>query len=238
MRKIEKRTEPAELRQWRAAHQADPAGAGVNFGYSLLGQSPGVVERLMESLLAEQGRLCAYTGRRIDAESAHFEHLVAQDHCVSGQDVSYNNLLACWPQPNGPHGEYGAHTKGNWPAPNESHLFVSPLGAGCEARFTFNFRGEIGAANPADEAATMTIRKLRLCHKTLTALRGSAIQGVLGRKRNLRLKDARTRLRQIREDEAAVNGGANIQLDPSCFAVKQALERHIRALERIRNFAV
>ena len=78
MRRIEKRNEPAELRHWRAAHQVEPAGSGINYGYAALRQSPAVTDRLLDALLAEQGGLCAYTGRRIGHPSAHVEHLIPQ----------------------------------------------------------------------------------------------------------------------------------------------------------------
>ncbi len=78
--------------------------------------------------------------------------------------------------------------------------------------------------------------KLKLDHKLLTALRGREIESVLGTMRALSLKEARTRLRGIQNAEAAVNGGANVHLDPYCFALKQALARFIKAGERIKKF--
>jgi len=237
MRKIEKRPEPAELSRWRAANQADAAGAGINFGYDALRQASAVTARLLDSLLAEQGGLCAYTGRRIDHGSAHVEHLIPQAHCARGEDVAYHNMVACWPQPNGPHGEFGAHVKGSWPNRQQTALFVSPLSNGCEARFAFNQRGEVKAATPGDRAAKETIKRLSLDHKLLTALRAREIESVLGAQRNLRLKLARVRLRQIQEAEAALNTGSSVVLDPYCFALKQALARFIKAAERIRRHA-
>lgn len=237
MRKIEKRNEPAELTQWRAAHQADPAGDGINFGYDAIRQSPNVVNCLLDSLLAEQGGLCAYTGRRIGRDSAHVEHLIPQAHCGRGQDVAYGNMAACWPQPNGPHGQYGAHAKGGWPSPAGAAMFVSPLSNNCEARFGFNQRGEIKPANPADQAAAATIEKLKLDHKLLTALRGREIESVLGTMRSLTLKEARQRLRSIQEAEAVLTGGAEVALDPYCFALQQALAHFIKAGERIRKYS-
>jgi len=239
MRKIEKHVEPPELTQWRAAHQADPDGGGINYGYDLLRQSPNVVNRLLDSLLAEQGGLFAYTGRRIDRDSTHVEHLRPQTPWKAhrGLDVTYSNLVGCWPQPNGPRGQYGAHPKEDWPAPGEEAQFVSPLSNGCEGRFVFNQRGEIKPANPADQAAAATIEKLKLDHKLLTALRGREIESVLGTMRGLSLKEARQRLRSIQEAEAALTGGADVALDPYCFALKQALVRYIKAGERIQKYS-
>ncbi len=238
MRKIEKRQEPAELTQWRAAHQADPSGGGINYGYDALRQSPTVVDSLVDSLLAEQGGLCAYTGRRIHRDSTHVEHLRPQTpwQAHRGLDVAYSNMVGCWPQPNGPRGLYGAHPKEDWPAPGEEAQFVFPLSNGCEDRFHFNQRGEIKPAKPNDQAAVTTISRLKLDHKLLTALRGREIEAVLGTMRSLSLKEARQRLRGIQEAEEALNRGANVALDPYCFALKRALERFIKAGERIRKY--
>jgi uncharacterized protein (TIGR02646 family) len=239
MRRIKKRAEPVELTTWRAANQPEPGGGGINFGYDQLRQSPAVVNRLMESLLAEQGGLCAYTGRRIDRDSAHVEHLLPQTpwKAQRGLDVTYSNMVGCWPQPNGPRGHYGAHPKEDWPAPGQEAQFVSPISNGCEARFIFNQRGEIKPANPADQAAVKTIGKLKLDHKLLTALRRSEIESVLGTMRGLSLKEARQRLRSIEAAEATLTDGADVQLDPYCFALKQALAHYIKAGERIQKYS-
>lgn len=238
MRKIDKRSEPQELTRWRAANQADPGGSGINFGYEALRQSDEVANQLVDSLLAEQGYLCAYTGRRIDRNSTHVEHLLPQTPWQSkpGLDVAYSNMVGCWPQPNGPRGHYGAHPKADWPAPGEEAQFVSPLSNGCDRRFVFNQRGEIKPANTADQAAATTIARLKLDHKLLTALRGREIESVLGKMRCLSLKEARQRLRRIEATEAALTGGADVQLDPYCFALKQALAQFIKAGERIQKY--
>jgi len=235
MRRIKKRMEPPQLSQWRASNQGDPQGAGINYGYDVLRQSPEVVQALMESLLAEQGSLCAYTGKRIDAHSAHVEHLFPQAHGERGQDVEYTNLVACWPQPNGPHGEYGAHPKADWPNAEEQHFFVSPLSAECEARFRFNNRGEIAPCADGDLAAETTIQRLKLKHKTLTALRKSEIDGVLGKERKLDLKKARKRLTNLEATERDLDAGANVSLEPYCFVLKQVLVKFIRTVERLRK---
>lgn len=235
MRKIKKRAEPTSLAEWRAANQADPRGEGINFGYDLLRQSKELVEELTECLLNEQGGLCAYTGRRISRNTTHVEHLVAQTHCQRGQDVAYDNLVACWPQPNGPRGEYGAHPKEDWPPPSEQAHFVSPLSAGCEKRFRFNPRGEIFPADDADMAARTTIQKLKLDHRNLEALRRAEIDGVLGKTCRLSLRQARIRLRGIEAAERAIENGASVRLDPYCFALKQVLKKYIAVAEERRK---
>ena len=115
-------------------------------------------------------------------------------------------------------------------------MFVTPVNKNCETRFAFNSRGEIEPSNRADEAAVKTIAKLRLDHKRLTALRGREIESVLGATRSLPLKAARKRLRGVEEAEKALNDGANVQLNPYCFALKQALRRFIEGKERNQKY--
>jgi hypothetical protein len=67
MRHIQKNNEPQSLTQWRAAHQTDP-----NFGYSMI--EANLRGEIRQALVAEQGGLCAYTGRRINETSCHIEH--------------------------------------------------------------------------------------------------------------------------------------------------------------------
>src|SRR5690606_8588398 len=110
------------------------------------------------------------TGRRIDVGSCHIEHLRPQSHCTVGDDVDYRNLVAGVPAPNTPQLPYGAHKKADWPNGAEEHLFVSPLSAGCAARFSFRLNGEVGARNPADNAAVETIQHLGLNDQALVKL--------------------------------------------------------------------
>lgn len=85
MRHIQKKNEPQSLTQWRAAYQNDP-----NFGYLLIEAS--LRGEIRQALVAEQGGLCAYTGRRINETSCHIEHPKPQAHCLHGEDVSFANM--------------------------------------------------------------------------------------------------------------------------------------------------
>ena len=227
MRYIQKNNEPQSLTQWRAAHQNDP-----NFGYGLIDTN--LRGELRQALVAEQGGLCAYTGRRIDEARCHIEHPKPQVHCVNGEDVSFANMLACVPAPNAPGLPYGAHKKGAWPDATEEALFVSPLRPGCEARFAFTLKGEIGASSPTDAAAKKTIEQLGLNHELMRQFRKAAIEATLeihGRgQASLDLHRARARLRGLRVVEQ--NRGP---LEPFCFVLKQALQRHITRVEAIRQ---
>ena len=153
---------------------------------------------------------------------------------MNGEDVSFANMLACVPAPNAPGLPYGAHKKGAWPDAAEETLFVSPLRSGCEERFSFTLNGEIRASSPTDTAATKTIERLGLDHALMKQLRKAAIDATLeirGRGyASLDLRRARVRLNGIRAAEQ--NHG---RLEPFCFVLKQALQRHISRVEAIRQ---
>ena len=222
MRWIRKPPEPRALTEWRALHNSD-----VNFGYALLRSSQETIRTVTDALLREQGGLCAYTGIRIAMGSCHIEHLKAQAHCSPAETVLYSNLVACHPSPNPRHKTpYGAEQKGNWPDPSEQHLFVSPLDRTCEKRFAFTLRGGIREQADGDQAAKTTIERIGLDHPELVAFRRAAIQGTLGRRNNLPLRDARRRLNFLRSHREG-------RREPFCFVLIQALQKHIVRLEAI-----
>jgi len=217
MRWIRKASEPAALINWRLEYKDDD-----NFGYDLMRKDPKVVYALVDALLQEQGRLCAYTGRRIAEDSCHIEHLRPQAWSVQGEDVDYRNMVACYPRPNcGWECPYGAHPKGQWPKPEEGQLFVSPLVESCEARFDFTYTGKIKPTSATDEAARKTIDKLKLDHKELTALRREAIRGALQPKNRPLSRDQAQRLL------AKLETAGSDSLTPFEFAIRRALRNHL-----------
>ena len=227
MRHIQKRNEPQSLTQWRAAFQNDP-----NFGYLLI--EANLRREIRQALVAEQGGLCAYTGRRIDEASCHIDHPKPQTHCMNGEDASFANMLACVPAPNAPELPYGAHKKGSWPDATEEALFVSPLRPCSEERFSFTLNGEIKASHPTDAAATETIGRLGLYHALMKQFRKATIEATLGIRgrghASLDLHSARARLNGLRTAEQNRS-----PLEPFCFVLKQALQRHITRVEAIRK---
>ncbi|MFT5328930.1 MAG: hypothetical protein ACI9KA_000007 [Parasphingorhabdus sp.] len=225
MRQIKKQAPPAALTEWIAANQNGP-----NCGYGSV--SSELRKIIRESLVAEQGCLCAYSGRKIDVDSCHIEHLKPQAHCQGNEDVTYRNLVAAVPTPNAPKLPYGAHLKDNWPSDDEQALFVSPLQDGCAARFSYNFRGEIRPANPADEGAKETIKRLGLDHSILVAFRREAINRTLQAPKkgtaSLDPKAARRRMKDLQKKDA---GAA--PLEPFSFALINALENHIERVQKL-----
>lgn len=221
---------------------AENRGQGLECTYDELRRDKCLTD-VEDSLFAEQGGICAYTGLRLHLRTEghkgvgfHIEHLKPQQHCQYGQDADYINLVACWPRPNvGFEPAYGARSKRNWPSPQEGALFVSPLRPDCSSRFSFNHRGEITCAGN-DVAAAETIRKIGLSHRSLVELRRLAIRGVLSPAgRALTLHNARTLLRELDADIRSLEAGRTVQLMEFAFAIHAALRREIRKLERIQG---
>lgn len=84
MRQITKNKEPITLIAYKK--QVDAAYDGPHFTI--------VKEKIRQSLLEEQGFLCAYCMRRINIDSMKIEHWACQ-HSDRNQQLNYNNLLAC-----------------------------------------------------------------------------------------------------------------------------------------------
>jgi len=165
MKKIVKKSQPTEFQQWRATN----AGVPENFRYGCGGFPNNAV---LKALLAEQGFLCAYTLMRVSLDSVHIEHLKPQSRCTNGEDVAWDNMVACFPQPGAQHPGFGAVQKDSW---WEEALFISPLAENCESRFRYKGDGSIGADVEADSAAGTTIEKLKLDCGRLREARKSAI---------------------------------------------------------------
>lgn len=215
MRRIRKTHAPASLRNWIATNRELP-----NFNYEAL---PAAVKAdLKAQLLAEQGFLCAYTGREIQDDASHLEHLKPQNQCEVGEDVNYRNLVACFPVDGGDvsYG-YGAPVKGGW---WDEALFLSPLADDCARRFTFTWQGKIRANPKAHPAAEETIKKLGLNKRGLASLRRSAIRGFFGFGRGQQpitipiARQLKTELTQRRPPQ---------QLRPFCFVFEQLLPKYI-----------
>ncbi len=214
MRSIRKTHQPEELKQWLKDNK------DLDCCYGALRGKPAHTA-LKEKLLKEQHYLCAYTGRRISINSSHCEHLKPQNKCVGTEDVSYKNIVACFPKDGGDESYgYGAPIKkGQWnPA-----LFLSPCSSNAERKYRFSWSGKINPTNSSDKQAIYTIDLLKLDHPELSKLRKSAIKGFFGFNKpgkELTKKQAHILLRKI--DTPTSNG----QLRPFCFILKQLLNKY------------
>lgn len=217
MRRIVKTHAPQKLSEWCETNKE------VNHTYRDL-QGTEAHRALKSKLLEEQGGLCAYTGRLIDKDSSHVEHVKPQSECAEWEDVEYRNVVACFPADGGDvsHG-YGAPVKAGW---WDAHRFVSPLSADCERRFRFVWSGHVHP-NPEDhEGAITTIKALGLEDDSLRQLRKSRIDGFFGfgtRTRNqpLSIADARIVLANIERSDK------DGRLREFCFVLKQLLPKYI-----------
>lgn len=253
MRTIKKRTAPAELEDWRENRLEKNDPALYPFHYSAMRRDKVVLKKVEDGLFAEQGGICAYTGRMIGRNGKwghagfHMEHLTPQKCGAIGQDTDYLNIVACWPEPNQKEAtEYGAVKKDDWPAPEEAALFVSPLDEGCSAKFRFVDRQDpaedgkdskhsiwMEPSNEGDDAAIETIKRINLNHRELRDLRWNAVFGALNPTGNafLPLADLEKVATVMDRMAESLDAGADVKLDPFCFAVRQAIDRRIQKLQ-------
>jgi uncharacterized protein (TIGR02646 family) len=160
MKHVSKGRPPAELEDWKALANADwqPAYADL--------QNPQKLA-LHRCLLAEQGWVCCYCGRRISQGDSHIEHFRPQK---SHPDLalSYDNLHASClretprpetPQPALPLPLHCGHAKGGR---FDADLHVSPLDPGCEGRFVYTLLGQMAPRQTGDPRASYMVELLQL----------------------------------------------------------------------------
>ncbi|HRW08152.1 MAG TPA: TIGR02646 family protein [Caldilineaceae bacterium] len=224
MKYISKASPPAELQRW-FDQQPVEEGRRINCGYK---QMPSEVKAIVKQrLLDEQGRLCCYTGRRIDEQSSHIEHFKPQSRCANHEDVDYNNLLAAFPGDNEKRKcPYGAHARDNC----DESLLVSPLHPSCENSFRFSEYGIIQAVDNSNQRAQETINRLRLHDQSLTELRRQAIESALYRKKQ---PISPAQLKSIAEQYCLRDKSGNFF--PFCYVIVHAAQELIRKAERARK---
>lgn len=217
MRKITKTHQPVSLRDWRDENK------DIDHDYRALLGSQAHID-LKQLLIAEQGSLCAYTGRRIDSTTCHVEHVKPQNRCVGWEDVEYKNVVACFPADGGDTSYgYGAPIKAGWWNQQE---FISPLSHDCERRFSFVWSGKIKANLNDHVAANTTIEVIQLDNDSLTKLRKARINAFFGfsaKSKPLSVVDAQAALANI--DKKDSDG----KLSEFCFVLKQLLPKYIAA---------
>jgi uncharacterized protein (TIGR02646 family) len=226
MKYIRKRGAPQDYLQWCR----DVKGTD---GETFLNLKNPEKTSVLDSLMREQGWICAYTMRRIDKGTCHIEHVKPESLCrkeLKGSDLDYHNFLACFPlEGMAPKYRYGAQKKGDWWIDNGKD-FISPLVPNCEKRFNFDLDGVIhptGKNGPAEK----TIKILGLDHCTLTEERKRVISEYIygGDGRDAASISQATRmLKQISSLD-------NEQYYEYCVAIRDALIQYISKLQTKRK---
>ena len=227
MRTITKGGQPEVLIRWKADNAASPQ----NLIYGG-GDFPG--EAVRKSLMVEQFHLCAYTLRQLKSSAAceadgrdtrascHIEHLLPQCRKVPGEDVDYQNMLACYPPSQSKVAcEYGAQAKADFD-PSVGG-FVSPLSHAADQHFKFDEQGGV-SGRTADGYST--VQRLKLDHKTLVNDRAAVIKGCLQPKGKKVSAQAARRLAQ-----EVLKCDAQQRLTHYCVAVAQTALRHAQREE-------
>lgn len=166
MKRVLKGTEPASFTDWKNTANDDWAPT-----YPTL-QNPQKRD-LHAVLLQEQGCLCCYCGREIEAATSHIEHFRPQED-FEDLALDYQNLFAsCLRETKPGNPLHCGHRKGNW---FEETLHISPLNEQCELRFRYLQNGEIQPADSADQPAAKMIEVLALDIAYLTNRRRDTIR--------------------------------------------------------------
>ncbi len=219
MKKINKQNQPTELQQWRDKNGKVPE----NLKYGC-GGFPN--DAVLNALLAEQGFLCAYTLLKISAAKAHIEHVKPQAQCQNGEDVAWNNMVACFPQPCAQNPGYGAVQKDSWWDESE---FVSPLAETCESRFKFKNDGSITIAAAADTAAKTTIKKLNLdCDRLREARKNAILKAGLHKK----AQHPMTSVPTVRRFADELSQRQSNEFAEFCTVLKHVAEDYIQSLQK------
>ena len=130
-------------------------------------------KELLPILLAEQGFVCAYCGRKVSGQAdSHIEHYCCQTH-FADRELDYSNMFAsCGPPKQRRLPSTCGDAKGNTPPPAPCIL---PSDPGCEARFSY---GESGEAIPLDDGAKNMVPWLKLNDSSLVQERAALIAEV------------------------------------------------------------
>jgi len=133
-------------------------------------------KEVKDSLMKEQGYICCYCERRLTGEDSHIEHFKPQSE-GNVDSLDYTNMLcSCQNQLDKGIPKHCGHSKANW---FDEDFLISPLDHDCEGRLAYTADGQIHPANKSDDAATMTIEKLKLNIEILKDFRKKAIEPFL-----------------------------------------------------------
>lgn len=105
---------------------------------------------LQTALLAEQGGVCCYCGRRVDLGDSHIEHFRPQERHPDLALDHGNLFVSCLREQRPGMPLHCGHAKR---ASFDEALHISPLDEACESRFSYRLTGEVTPADADDAAA-------------------------------------------------------------------------------------
>jgi len=214
VRFIEKEAEASLLRRWKWVN----SGLPQTLSYANIPAD--ALAELRETLLREQGYLCAYTMIRIPSSNkGHVEHIWPRSRAPA-KELEYTNMVYCFPGAGTERCAFGAHCKDDFEVTNDN--FVAPTHRACETRFGYELSGEVKASIESDSAAIQTVAMLNLNHKQLVALRQAAIRSQrIFRKAAKPLSALEARKLAAHVTQRDGTG----KIAPFCIAIKQVAER-------------
>lgn len=168
MKHSPKRPAPPGLTEWLGLSNEDWTPDWENFAGTPKSNTH-------NSLLEEQGYVCAYCGTGLKGENgdSHIDHFWPQAH-FPDRILDYANLFAsCGPSSQKKAPKTCGDAKGDWfDQENIDHIPSQP---GCEHRFRYDARGWM---HPADALASSVITQLNLNDPSLREERRRIVKGI------------------------------------------------------------
>lgn len=120
-----------------------------------------------EALLAEQGHVCVYCGKRITTEfrSSHIEHFRPKSKCEALRFDWTNLFVSCGPTGKASTPKTCGDAKDEWDPEGNAH--INPTDPQCVRRFSYDGNGAITPTASDDLEAQAMINKLRLYDESL-----------------------------------------------------------------------
>jgi len=168
MKHVRKGAPPDSFLAWKAKANEDWSPTYDNL------QNPEKMD-LHKSLLAEQGEVCCYCGRRVGLLDSHIEHFRPQE-CRLDLELDYSNLYAsCLREVAREQPLHCGHAK---KSQFDEANYISPQEEDCEQRFIYAADGQQLSAKWDDLAANYMVDILNLNAFFLSARRAAALAGV------------------------------------------------------------
>jgi uncharacterized protein (TIGR02646 family) len=217
--------QPRALIVWRAANAAILDAEYGTHGFP--------TAEVQQSLLREQGWICAYTMIRVEAGSSHIEHFkprtVSRAEENLTETAAYDNMVACYLRvhlASNPPVAFGAiFRKSVW----DANQFISPLTATCEKAYRFRISGEIEPVPQSNGKAKWMISTLALDAEELSELRRAAIKA-MGLSLTSDDPISPKQARQLLTEVCKADGERRFR--PYCMALKQAAQEYIQVIEK------